>query len=99
MLISTKISRGEKNYKYFIGYLNGDYKIKPLRIILPKISAYIKSYDGETKWMHFLIEDEELLKKYNDTWNKVSNGIKKEFDSEPIYNKTFLKIKKKILRR
>ena len=48
------------------------------------MSAYVKIHDGETKWMYFLIEDDELLKRYNDIWNKVSNRIKNEFDSEPI---------------
>ena len=48
-------------------------------------------HDGETKWMYFLIGDDELFKKY--IWNDVSNSIKEEFDSEPIYNKKFLKTK------
>ena len=39
--------------------------------------------------MYFLIEDDELLKKYNGIWNKVSNSIKKELDNEPIYNNFF----------
>ena len=44
------ISSGEKNYKYFIGYKDGDdYKIKPLHIMLPIASVYVKSYDSETK--------------------------------------------------
>ena len=34
-----------------------------------------------------LIEDDHLLEKYNTTWHKVSVNIKKEFDSEPVYNK------------
>ena len=34
-----------------------------------------------------------LLEKYNTIWNKVSADIKKEFDSEPVYNKEFLKTK------
>ena len=42
--------------------------------------------------MYFLIEGEELLKT-NDIWNKVRNSIKKEFDSEFICNKIFLKTK------
>ena len=33
--------------------------------MLPKTSAYIKNYDGQTKWMYFLIEDDESLKEYN----------------------------------
>ena len=34
--------------------------------------------------MYFLIEDDDLLEKYNTNWDKVSSHIKKEFDSEPI---------------
>ena len=41
----------------------------------------------------FLIEDDVLLKKYNTIWNKVSADIKKEFDSEHVYNKEFLDTK------
>ena len=64
-IASNKISFGEKNYKYFIGYLYNDHKVKPLHIMLPKTSAYVKSYDGQTKLMYFLMEDDGLLEKYN----------------------------------
>ena len=47
-----------------------------------KTSAYVKRYDGRNKWMYFLIEDDNLLEKYNAIWDKVSADIKKEFDSE-----------------
>ena len=63
------------------------YEIKPLRVIFTKASAYVKSYHGETKWINFFIKDEDLLKKYNDPWNKVSNDIKEELVCEHIYNK------------
>ena len=43
--------------------------------------------------MHFLIEDDDLLKKYDTIWDKVSADIKKESDSEPVYNKKLLKTK------
>ena len=43
--------------------------------------------------MYFLIEDDDLLEKYNTIWDKVSANIKKEFDSEPVDNKKFLKLK------
>ena len=81
----------KKNYKYFIGYLYDDYKIKPLYIMLPKTKTYVKIFDGQTKWMYFLIEGDELLEKYSTVWNKVSADIEKEFDSEPVYNKKFWK--------
>ena len=72
------VSSSEKNYEYLIGDKDDDdYKIKQLRIMLAETRAYIKSYDGETKWMNFLIEDVEFLKKYTDIWIKVSNSIKK----------------------
>ena len=29
--------------------------------MLPKTRAHKKSYDGQTKWMNFLIEDDDLL--------------------------------------
>ena len=44
---------------------------------------------GQTKWMYFLIGNDDLLEKYNTIWDKVSADIKKEFDREPVYNKNF----------
>ena len=61
--------------------------------MLPKASAYVKIYDGQTKWMYVLIEDDDLLEKYDTIWDKFSADIKQEFDSEPLYNKEFLKTK------
>ena len=43
--------------------------------------------------MYFLIEDDDSLEKYNTILEKVSADIKKEFDSELIYNKNSLKTK------
>ena len=57
--------------------------------MLPKISAYVKSYDRQAKWMYFLIEDNELFEKYKTIWDKVRAYIKKEFDSEPVPKKIF----------
>ena len=82
----------KKTIKYFIGYLYNGNEVKPLNIMLPKTST-LKSYDGRTKWMYFLIEDDDLLEKYNTVWDKVSADIKEEFDSEPVYDKSYLKPK------
>ena len=82
-------------FDYFIDCLYEDYKIKPIHIMLPKTSVYVKSYDSELKQMLFLIEDNDLLKNYNAIWNKVSADIKKEYDSELAYNNTFSKTKVK----
>ena len=56
------------------------------------MSPYRRKFD-ETKYMSFLIKDDELSKKYNGIWEKVKNNIKKEFDSEPVYNEKYLKAK------
>ena len=40
------------------------------------MSACRRNFD-ETKYMSFLIKDDELLKKYNDIWEKVEYSIKK----------------------
>ena len=46
--------------------------------MLPKTSAYVQSYDGQTKRMYFLMTDDDLLQKYNTIWDKVSANIKKK---------------------
>ena len=45
--------------------------------------------------MSFLIKDDELLQKYNGIWEKVKNSLIKEFVSELVYNKKYLKGKRK----
>ena len=37
--------------------------------------------------MYFFIEDHDSLEKYNTIWDKISPDIKKEYDSDPVYNK------------
>ena len=61
VLVSNKISSDEKTYKYFVGYLHNEHKVRALHIMLPKTSAYVKRSDGQTKWMYFLIEDVDLM--------------------------------------
>ena len=45
--------------------------------MFPKTSAYVRSYDGQTKWTYFLIEDDDLLERSNtknlfENHNKIS---------------------------
>ena len=53
-------------------------------IFLPAMSAYRTDFD-ETKYVSFFMKVDELLE-YNKIWEKARNSIKKEFDSEPVYN-------------
>ena len=84
ILIFDKVLYGKKGFKYFNGYKNHG-KIKPFCIMLPKIIGYVKYFD-EIEYTPFLIKDEELLELYSKIWNKFINLMKKEFDSEPVYN-------------
>ena len=66
-----------------------------MHLILSRTSPYVKSYDGQTEFVYFLINDDDLLEKYNAIWDKTSSDIKKKLDSEPVYNKILLKAKTK----
>ena len=50
--------------------------IRSLSTSLPKMSAYRKDFD-KTKCMSFLIRDEKLLEKYNESWKKSLQHQKK----------------------
>ena len=54
------------------------------------MSAYRKDFD-ETKYISFLIKDNELLKKYSEICEKVKKSLKKELDWEPAYHEKYLK--------
>ena len=51
----------------------------------------------EKRKFHHLIEDDDLLEKYNTICDKVSADVNKEFGSEPTYNKNFLENINRIL--
>ena len=46
--------------------------------------GYVKHFDSN-KTMSFKVSDNKQLKKYNKIWEKISNLMNIEFDSEPVY--------------
>ena len=64
ILVSYKFKHSDDANKYFIGYLHDDDVIRPLGIILPQMSGYIKYFDDDGKNMSFKIEDESVYLKY-----------------------------------
>ena len=54
MLVFNKVSFSKKGFKYFIGYKDAK-----------KLDFHRRDFD-ETKYMSFLIENEELLEKFNE---------------------------------
>ena len=94
-LVGTKT-----NSKYLIGYL--DKVIRPLVLVLPKISAYVKTFkvkdgdkDKNNKLMAFRIGDEKLLEKYKTIWTKIEDLKNTELNALPVYGDKYVKNKKR----
>ena len=92
IVLSDKFKRSDDGFKYFIGYKE-DNIVKPLCIILPQISGYIKCFESGGKNMSFVIKDDDILNKYNKIWNKIKKTLKVKFHSMPVYNKKYIKAK------
>ena len=57
-----------------IGYLDKD--IRPLVLIMPKMSGYVQTFKVEdkiNKLMSFRIDDEKLFEKHKAIWPKIEN--------------------------
>ena len=55
------------------------------------MNAYTKYFDKNNKYINHLVKDEKTLKKYLKIWNKIKSLIKKELNSEPVYNDKYIK--------
>ena len=92
IVISDKFKHNSEGFKYFIGYQEGEI-VKPLCIILPQMSGYIKYFENGGKNMSFLIKDDEVWEKYEKIWDVIKNKLGIKFHSEPIYEQKYLKAK------
>ena len=63
---------------------------------LSQMNAYAKYFDKNSKYMNLLVHDKEILEKYVEIWNKIKILVKKEFNSETVYNDKYIKTKVKI---
>ena len=63
-----------------------------VRVRLSQMNRDIKYFNGNT-FMNLLVHDKVLLKKYNVICDKISNLLKKEFDSESVYDNKYIKTK------
>ena len=94
ILISDKFEHSNKGFKYFIGYKD-DNVIRPLCIILPQMSGYIKFFKNGGKNLSFMIENDNVLAKYNKMWNKIKKALNIKFHSIPADNEKYIKAKVK----
>ena len=86
------------SFKYFIGYINEtDLFPVPLCAKLPQMNGYVKHFGSNNKWINLLFYIiKNCWEKYIDTWDKISNLLKKGLDSETVYNDKYIKTKMKI---
>ena len=95
IVLCNKESYNNKgSHKYFIGYIpKGNALPSPLCRKFPQMNAYAKYFDKNNKCMNRLVNDKDILEKCNEIWDKIKNLFAKEFDSEPVYNDKYIKIK------
>ena len=92
IVICDKFKHNNEGFKYFIGYLKGEIP-KPLCIILPQMSGYIKYLENGGKNMSFLIKDDEVWDKYDKIWGVIKDKLGINFHSKPVYEYRYLKAK------
>ena len=84
MVVFYKLKHNHEGFKYFIGYLEIEI-VKPLCIILPQMSGYIKYFENGCKNMSFFIKDDEVWDKYDKIWDVIKDKLGIKFHSEPLY--------------
>ena len=92
IVVSDKFKHNNEGFKYFIGYKEGEI-VKPLCIILPQMSGYIKYFENGGKNMSFVIKDDDVLDKYNEIWDKIKGKLNIKFHSMPVYDEKYMKAK------
>ena len=97
IVVSSRWKFNDTTYKYFCRYLNN--VIKPLRVILPQMSGYIKYFDNGRKNMSFVTDDKEVYGKYDEIWNVVKSLLKLKFVASPIRDDKYILAKLKIFRK
>ena len=95
IVVSEEFKHSDSGSKYFIGYLDNDDIIRPMCIMLPQMSGYIKYFDDGGKNMSFKIKNEGVYLEYNELWNKIKKTLGIRFHSQPIYDDKYIKTKVK----
>ena len=92
IVVSDKFKHSDDGFKYFIGYKEGEI-VKPLCIILPQMTGYIKYFENGGKNMSFVIKDDDVLDKYNEIWDKIKETLSIKFHSMPVYDEKYIEAK------
>ena len=91
ILISKPETYENNMRKYIIGY--NDNTISPLQLFLPKMTGYLNNFKDGARKMSFFTTNNAFLERYTAIWEKISDLVKKKFDSDSIYNKKYINTK------
>ena len=90
-IVISKLVKTKTNFKCLTKYLDKD--IRPLVLIMPKRSGYVKTFKFEdtdkvknNTLMHFCIDDENLLEKYKAIWTKFEDLKNIKLNALPVYD-------------
>ena len=92
---SSKWKINDTTCKYLCGYLDEDI-VRPLCVILPQMSGYIKYFDDGAKNMSFMTVDKKIYSKYDEIWDVVKKLLKLKFSVNPIRDGKYALAKLKI---
>ena len=95
-IVISKLVETKTNSKYLIG-IKFDKAIRPLVLIMPKMSGYVKIFkveDKNSKLMSFCTDDEKLLQKYKANWTKIENLKNIKIKALLVYDDRYMKTKK-----
>ena len=88
IVVSDKFKYNDGGFKYFICYKEGEI-VKPLCVILPQMTGYIKYFENVGKNMSFIIKDDEVLDKYKKICDKIERKLNIKFHSKPVYDEKY----------
>ena len=98
-IVISKLVKTKTNSKYLIG-IKFDKAIRPLVLIMPKMSGYVKTFkvkdgdkDKNNKLMSFRIDDQKLLEKYKAVWTKIEDLKNIKLNALPVYDDRYIKTK------
>ena len=89
-IVISKLVKTKTNAKYLIGY--SEKTIRPLVLIMPKISRYIKTFkveDKKSKLIFLRIDDKKLLQKYKASWTKIEDLKTIKLNALPVNDDTY----------
>ena len=92
IVIPAKFTRSDDGIKYFIGYKEGEID-KPLCIILPQMSGYIKYFENGSKNMSFVIKDDDVFDKYSEICGRIKKELNIKLHSMNFCYEKFIKDK------